>query len=432
MFIAKAQENNVRYEPDTIKTYDIGQNIDEIVPSMLQIRQYNEHGLMTVQETKYWADNEDEYKNSERLTFTYYDNMLRESEVTHFWSNEADAWETKFKIEYFYDGANTVSTINYEWNEDSEIFVYNYKGEFEYDEQNNMTAYASYHWINEDWVLFAEYKNIFTYDDNLNLTSIKEIVVNLANPDDTSKYTYYTFSYDDVGTLVADTSSMFNNDVETKYSYNTYSYDNQKNLIQRVTMEWDNTENDYVYASWDGRITYEYDSNNNRLSHLRETYDNSLGGWKVDGWNPRTKWEYENNNAVVIESFYFNEYEGEWEISTSGHVDIYYNNMETQFETMLGGCRFEISYLAFEVTAVKKEEMANIIIFPNPAKDKLYISGIQEPSLVTIYDLSGKKIDEKIINSSSQSFSINEYNDGVYIIHIQNSTQRLVKKIIKR
>ncbi len=244
---------------------------------------------------------------------------------------------------------------------------------------------------------------------------------------------YYSYTYDTYGNMLSDTFDIVQNGVKTKFNYNTYSYDNNHNLIQRTTMEWDETENDYRYASWNGRITYTYDENNNKTSHVRETYDYNTSVWEVDGWNPKLVWSYVDDNAILIQSFYFDETIGQWVNGISGHVDLYYNNMKSQFEMMLGGHQFEISYLRFETkTNINDRNIASISCYPNPSSDYIHIAGISEPTQLIVFDLSGKIIEKHLLTNNTETISTQHYKSGIYIIRLQNNSQQTIKKIVKK
>ena len=80
---------------------------------------------------------------------------------------------------------------------------------------------------------------------------------------------------------------------------------------------------------------------------------------------------------------------------------------------------------------------SNIKIFPNPVKDKLFISygdgGVCLPMNITIYNSYGFLTDEIKTNSSDiVSYSMKNLPDGVYFIRISINDTQVVRKILFR
>ena len=78
-------------------------------------------------------------------------------------------------------------------------------------------------------------------------------------------------------------------------------------------------------------------------------------------------------------------------------------------------------------TAVKDMETDAIIIFPNPAKDMIYIGGVEnEDIMVSIYDLRGV-----LVKQTNRSFvDIANLNDGIYLLKLTTKTNTIFKKIV--
>lgn len=71
-------------------------------------------------------------------------------------------------------------------------------------------------------------------------------------------------------------------------------------------------------------------------------------------------------------------------------------------------------------------------IYPNPATDRLFISGILPSSVIKIFDVEGKL--QKIISGSAinSMVDINDLARGIYIIHIANREITYIKRVIKK
>ena len=71
----------------------------------------------------------------------------------------------------------------------------------------------------------------------------------------------------------------------------------------------------------------------------------------------------------------------------------------------------------------------NIIIYPNPTEDILFISGNENELEVSIYDLLGKRVMKvSVINR----IDISLLSIGTYLVYINNGTKVSQYKIIKK
>ncbi|MCD4695432.1 MAG: choice-of-anchor L domain-containing protein [Bacteroidales bacterium] len=80
-------------------------------------------------------------------------------------------------------------------------------------------------------------------------------------------------------------------------------------------------------------------------------------------------------------------------------------------------------------TGQMKKWMKNISIFPNPVKEKIYISQAKGCELSLINSL-GVELFRKQIASSHFSFDVSNFEDGVYYLQFDNEQQQLIKKVI--
>ena len=90
----------------------------------------------------------------------------------------------------------------------------------------------------------------------------------------------------------------------------------------------------------------------------------------------------------------------------------------------------EVSPFAFEKEQNNRIELANsrITIFPNPATSQIHISGAEKGTRISIYDLSGRII--LIKNIDTEILDVEMLESGMYLIEVQSKgiteTQRLV------
>tara|TARA_R110001583_G_scaffold14664_7_gene61126 strand:- start:37289 stop:38824 length:1536 start_codon:yes stop_codon:yes gene_type:complete len=76
----------------------------------------------------------------------------------------------------------------------------------------------------------------------------------------------------------------------------------------------------------------------------------------------------------------------------------------------------------------------NIIIYPNPTSDKLYIEGIVSNSIVQITDMSGKSIKMVETDEATLELDMSNLSTGMYVISVQimGSDAVYMEKIVKR
>ncbi len=86
-------------------------------------------------------------------------------------------------------------------------------------------------------------------------------------------------------------------------------------------------------------------------------------------------------------------------------------------------------------TGINDQEYAEnqISIYPNPVKDVLSIKiDVEQESNNTffaeIYDLQGKLLLSRTIDTNSFEFNLEEFNDGIYLVQIRTSQKLIGKK----
>lgn len=82
----------------------------------------------------------------------------------------------------------------------------------------------------------------------------------------------------------------------------------------------------------------------------------------------------------------------------------------------------------FSKTAVSTTTTEEFVVYPNPAKDKIFISGITEPILFQIYNLSGQICLEKVIDNNAVSLDM--LDKGVYIYRANTKAQVKTGRIV--
>jgi surface protein len=77
---------------------------------------------------------------------------------------------------------------------------------------------------------------------------------------------------------------------------------------------------------------------------------------------------------------------------------------------------------------VENENLLTISIYPNPAKDKLFILGLSTSSKVSIYNVLGKLV---FSETTSSELDLEGLQSGLYIVKIIDQQKEITRKFIK-
>ena len=87
----------------------------------------------------------------------------------------------------------------------------------------------------------------------------------------------------------------------------------------------------------------------------------------------------------------------------------------------------DITLVAFFATGVDENAQFNLKVYPNPAKESIFIDGIEANTQVEIYNSLGELV--KVVNvSEHQEISVRDLAAGLYMIHFDKATLRFVKE----
>ena len=64
-------------------------------------------------------------------------------------------------------------------------------------------------------------------------------------------------------------------------------------------------------------------------------------------------------------------------------------------------------------------------LYPNPAKEQVYIKGLAEPAWVEVYSLTGAKLIAQLLQVD-QPLELNGIKNGVYLVRIKGQTFKMV------
>ena len=83
-------------------------------------------------------------------------------------------------------------------------------------------------------------------------------------------------------------------------------------------------------------------------------------------------------------------------------------------------------------SAAPVQTEARIKVYPNPAADQLYISGLTGTSALRLIDLSGRVLHTLTTASASEVLLLKDYHPGIYLLSVESSARRSVFRVVKK
>ncbi|SHL63399.1 S8 family peptidase [Chryseobacterium polytrichastri] len=226
---------------------------------------------------------------------------------------------------------------------------------------------------------------------------------------------------------------IFNNETLTSGTPNIKRVKASASEPLKVTISWIDPE--YVVPA---NLTYQ-DAYNNRISRLVNDLDlriiDTVTGtiyqpWKLNALSPMTPATKGDNTVDNVEQVIV-------DTPTSGReYRIEIGNKGTLKNN--AGVNAPQNY-SIIVTGYSQEVLATgettknngIAIAPTITKDIVNVLKAPVKSTFTIYDLSGKRLNNGVINSDKEAIDISSYTKGIYIIEVKTDKEVISKKVIK-
>lgn len=78
-------------------------------------------------------------------------------------------------------------------------------------------------------------------------------------------------------------------------------------------------------------------------------------------------------------------------------------------------------------SSIENMQIPSINIYPNPAMESFNASGITEPTVVTISDITGKTVQQQIV-VPNETITIGHLQKGIYFVTVKGKTVKLIKQ----
>lgn len=249
---------------------------------------------------------------------------------------------------------------------------------------------------------------------------------------------------------------VWDSDVWASYvkgSYTFNAYDNPDKALINIVMEEAmgmDLQMDFIYDNKQNctqmkasvvvatiplslmKVDQTYDANSN-LTEIHVYPDVSpILGDNFDDYltEQKTIYTYNTHNDVSTVT-YFTKDESSDNLLETGSAKYVYTSMTINSEIKY--VVDTIYHYGELITGIEdqKQSITEIIIYPNPAKDKMNIQGIESASTLMIYDINGKQIHTQSIKPDDISVSVQSLARGMYILKIINQKGVYFSKFMK-
>jgi len=124
--------------------------------------------------------------------------------------------------------------------------------------------------------------------------------------------------------------------------------------------------------------------------------------------------------------------------STRMRVSMKYNAAQTPCESFSYG---EVEDYTVNITGAGQNNLTNIDdlnkgfyveLYPNPTDSKLFVSGIEEETVIEIFNVSGTVFIKKQLNENLSELDISNLQSGIYFVKITCGEEVSVQKVVKK
>jgi len=334
-----------------------------------------------------------------------------------------------FEYPYPYDDSTIIAKKKYQYTQTGKlekVMVYNL-----YNTGYNFTLYATDEYQYNDGDTLTVIINESGVDHDYDIDKIKNEYLYMNNKLST-EYISYHYPDSDVWTLHFKLEYIYNaegniNEVDTYYPDNT----DWKILFK--------SEYDYESSGDSSTITkldYEerLDSNNEIIWFLIHTtisyYDQNDKCYLIEGDNYRSILEYNIGGAISREIVYYDYGElyskSEYSYNTIGQLIMKRNFLWDSYNQQWSKTYSPFYTYQSDPVTIQSPMVEPLMVYPNPADDYLYINGLPNGAMVSVYSItSNTVIIEKIENSS---IVISGLPYGLYLLHAGNDYWMLFMK----
>lgn len=404
---------------------------------------YDENSNITQEINQEWDYNTNDWRNSNKTEYEY-DNMNNNTEkIEYSWFKQTSEWFAQEKMEYKYDDENNlIETIQFDmqgedWEpltkveykyEDGKLIEEN-KSElilnewevqiqklYEYDINGNISLFQLYFRLTSE--LQPLRQDEYYYDENQNLVEMLESRGTASYDWTPAKKIEYFY---DSGNLIKELESNYLDNMKEWYPFfkNEMEYDNNGYMTLLQEFQYDREEE--VWNSYQ-KYEYEYDEYGNVLMTIDRADDTQDGTWRF-GYKDEIEIDYSVAlseimiNDMIRDMFVHKPVSGKtsfWSVEDQQWNEYYYSEL----------------YYSDATTSVLERDDISVLLFPNPARDKIKISGLSEIANLEIYSVSGERLISKRL-LPGEEINISGFSAGTYIYNLRVNGGQASGKFIK-
>jgi hypothetical protein len=96
------------------------------------------------------------------------------------------------------------------------------------------------------------------------------------------------------------------------------------------------------------------------------------------------------------------------------------------------GCQVNDTITIDLVTSIQNIEGNELSVFPNPSTGVLQLSSTGfEGEKVQVFTISGKLVQQLVIQSNLETFDLSSFGKGIYFIRLEGSESKVIRVLIK-
>lgn len=336
---------------------------------------YNQYGLLSVNHWDDFNKETQEYDSRTKRTYYYNNEGQDTTYIIEKWNPGSQTWYNLIRSDFVYDELGYISmATNYSWSIDSSSWVNSSQATHTFSNQSVSDTSTYFEWLSDMEIWYPTYRSIRSYD-NSNIIEVKrqDCLFPADNFGNTSRIVYV---YDN-GLLMEEREQVWAGDHwrDKFIDLFTYVYDT---LLESQTMISYNIYNQSYDTGF--RIITEYDSRPLSIKTSTQHWSSELSDFETS-----------------IQYLYY------W--SPFSSPDAIY----------------EFDDLVFS-------------IYPNPSAGIIQVKLIEPPiidSKLIVFDLSGRVVLEKIINSKNEIVDLSSQANGTYFLQIISGKSHGIKQAIR-
>lgn len=417
-----------------------------------------------------YTSNQDSVRKSKK-EFSYYSSGLKSMHIEYHWDTVMNSWTTRFKREFaYYSDAKLKSQTDYGlWNDIQDWRPYAKIVNVYLDSVNQVND-QHFSWDNskKEWYPTQMWERRYGIGD--------KCIMRVWSPQYSAKFNdwirYYKeeWKQDSLGNLITWSTfrsytypTVWTNEFKADYTFNSLGQS-----IAWFASGWDERTESWRPA---GKGSQTYDSHGNRRTSYHFSWDNWNQRWYSSGGErflnyydtddriyltrhycllPGERWSFSGLQAQKyfsnISGNLYLRYSSWWNPAeeanmpnhkyesfqyADGHesYEAYYN-WSANLQDWLS-YRKQFNYFSGKVTGIEEYVQSDIVVYPNPAVDRITISGLTNPAQVRILSSDGRVV--KVLDQVIQTVDISDLPAGYYyLVIIQRDRPPILEALIKQ